>query len=590
MNALDIFEINRNIVADYSSYVRSFVEVRDPSIAAAVDRELAEGKLWPDALIQFNPAYASGGTVEALAAEGLIHPELLHSLGGWTLHRHQTQALRLAAASRGFVVTSGTGSGKSLAFLVSIISGLLRDSGRKPGIKAVIVYPMNALINSQLKALEEDYRKPYEKETGRPFPISFAKYTGQSKNDSRQDIHGNPPDILLTNYMMLELMLTRGGDADLKRSIYTNLRYLAFDELHTYRGRQGADVAMLIRRIRGRCERDILCMGTSATMASDSPGIDRAEAVAGFASKLFGLPFARDQIIDETVHESLEGGVPSRSEIAASLSDDIAALGEEALRKHPLGRWIEAEVALLRDDSGQLRRGKPATLEAIVQGLCAFTGAASEACGRSAGAFLSAIGHLNVALSERDGSKARLILPYKLHQFVSSSGSVYASLHCGEERQATLDPCREIEIDGQPFPMFELAFSRSTGAEFYSVELDAASSRLLPREFGARWVPVEDDDGTMQRYPDHWGYLVPDLDAWNPERDLAELPDTWVKRAKDGTRRLGPDNLPLVEGDYPALPPGAGILGTRWLVPPSSPLPPRIRWQPRPFATNAARS
>lgn len=65
MKALDIFELNRHIVDDYSSYVRSFVEVRNPVIAAAVDRELAEGKLWPDALIQFNPAYASGGTVEA---------------------------------------------------------------------------------------------------------------------------------------------------------------------------------------------------------------------------------------------------------------------------------------------------------------------------------------------------------------------------------------------------------------------------------------------------------------------------------------------------------------------------------------------
>lgn len=110
--------------------------------------------------------------------------------------------------------------------------------------------------------------------------------------------------------MMLELMLTRGGDADLKRSIYSNLRYLAFDELHTYRGRQGADIAMLIRRIRGRCERGILCMGTSATMASYSLGVDRSQAVADFASRLFGLPFTRDQIIDETVRVSLEGGLP----------------------------------------------------------------------------------------------------------------------------------------------------------------------------------------------------------------------------------------------------------------------------------------
>ena len=78
----------------------------------------------------------------------------------------------------------------------------------------------------------------------------------------------NPPQILLTNYMMLELLLTRVQERPIRDAIYQNLRFLVFDELHTYRGRQGADVAMLIRRIRAQCKQHVTCIGTSATMVS----------------------------------------------------------------------------------------------------------------------------------------------------------------------------------------------------------------------------------------------------------------------------------------------------------------------------------
>ncbi len=77
-----------------------------------------------------------------------------------------------------------------------------------------------------------------------------------------------PPQILLTNYMMLELLLTRVRERSIRDGIYENLRFLVFDELHTYRGRQGADVALLIRRIRARCLQSVICIGTSATMVS----------------------------------------------------------------------------------------------------------------------------------------------------------------------------------------------------------------------------------------------------------------------------------------------------------------------------------
>src|SRR3972149_6481646 len=165
-----------------------------------------------------------------------------------------------------FVVTSGTGSGKSLTYLGTIFDYLLKYKTGN-GIKAVIVYPMNALINSQSEALKE-YSEKFEASTGRKFPISFAQYTGQEDETTRLRVREELPDILLANYMMLELILTRPLESGIRNSIYDNLKFLVFDELHTYRGLQGADIALLIRRICSRCAQPIVCIGTSATMIS----------------------------------------------------------------------------------------------------------------------------------------------------------------------------------------------------------------------------------------------------------------------------------------------------------------------------------
>ena len=90
---------------------------------------------------------------------------------------------------------------------------------------------------------------------------------------------------------MLELLLTRMRERSMRDAIYEHLRFLVFDELHTYRGRQGADVAMLMRRIRSRCSHEVLCIGTSATMVSVGSLASQCEQVAQVATTLFGRPF-----------------------------------------------------------------------------------------------------------------------------------------------------------------------------------------------------------------------------------------------------------------------------------------------------------
>lgn len=205
------------------------------------------------------------------------------------------EALRLGTAGKDFVVTSGTGSGKSVTYIGTIFDHLLSRPAAA-GVTAVVVYPMNALINSQTEEFNR-YRENYENATGKAFPITFGQYTGQEKEEARQKMRERPPQVLLTNYMMLELLLTRLRERPIRDAIYANLRFLVFDELHTHRGRRGADVAMLIRRISAHCAQAITCIGTSATMTSTGSAESQRQQVAEVATTLFGRHLAPTQIV-----------------------------------------------------------------------------------------------------------------------------------------------------------------------------------------------------------------------------------------------------------------------------------------------------
>jgi len=286
---VDIFRFHRAVMDQYQAFAKSFIDIDDPEIEKALQDEGRLKTMWPDPLIQFNPAYETGAGVDSLIAEGVLTPGMAHVLKGFPLHRHQEEALRLGTARKGFIVTSGTGSGKSLTFLGTIFNEVLRNPG--PGVVGLVVYPMNALINSQSGEIKK-HADRYKALAGSDFPVTFGQFTGQENEAARDEMRRNPPHILLTNYMMLELMLTRSRDSSIRDAIFKSLKYLAFDELHTFRGRQGADVAMLIRRIKAECENEVVCMGTSATMAGGTSAAERKEKVAEVATTFFGSPFS----------------------------------------------------------------------------------------------------------------------------------------------------------------------------------------------------------------------------------------------------------------------------------------------------------
>jgi hypothetical protein len=524
---MNVFEVHKSIIDDYERYIRSFIRIDDEEIRLKVDAELAQGKLWPEPLLQFNPAFKTAGKVADLAKSGVLHPDTADIFTGYSLWQHQLDAIQLGAAGKDFVVTSGTGSGKSLTYIGTIFSHLLRNPGAR-GVAAVIVYPLNALINSQTDELKR-YADNFFRATGREFPISYGQYTGQEEEGPRERMRQSPPQILLTNYMMLELLLTRVQERSIRDAIYDTLRFLVFDELHTYRGRQGADVAMLIRRIRAKCKHDVVCIGTSATMVSGGTVEDRRRKVAEVASTLFGKQFDASQVVGETLAPSLDtsGGPPAKPALAKAIAAGITPSADLAsLRVHPVALWLESQAAL-DESSGELLRRKPRPVGKLAEQLAEESGQPFEACLDALTGVLLWISTVNEAIQRR-GSRDT-VLPYRLHQFISQTGSVYTTLDRGPDRFITLEP-GIYKKDSESKPIFPNVFSRMSGKTFICVS--RSGSRLTPRELTEY---VEDEETTD-------GYIIVGDDVWDPETDFEELPDSWFKFSKGSrtpTKEIG---------------------------------------------------
>ena len=283
---MNVFELDRIMIEEYAAFSRSFTKIRAADIGDQIGSTYATRRYWPEPIVQINPHYKRDRSVADLVRDGVLHRSCDIVFRDWILRTHQVQSIHLARQRKSFVVTTGTGSGKSVCFFVPIIDAVLRarvvDPGRRT--RAIVVYPMNALANSQVGELDR-----YFKDVVDPHRVTYKRYTGQESQDERRRIADNPPDILLTNFMMLELLLTRQDELD--QRVVGNcegLDFLVLDELHTYRGRQGADVAMLVRRLRERLApgKEVHCIGTSATMTSEG-GEGAREVVADVASKLF---------------------------------------------------------------------------------------------------------------------------------------------------------------------------------------------------------------------------------------------------------------------------------------------------------------
>lgn len=311
MNPIELSEI---LEQSLQSYLTTIFNVnrdgREAALAAEIGRSFEkENALAKGPYLEITPPYKTGCSLKDLIDEDLLSPKLLDlsedSLPlplNARLYSHQEDAIRkLVSEKRNIVVSSGTGSGKTECFLIPILNDLLQDS--TPGVRALLIYPLNALVNDQLDRLRKLLRGT---------DITFGRYTSEllySLDQARRAHPDSPeneiiareqirvqnkiPQILITNYAMLEYLLLRPEDSPLFQSGLW--RYIVLDEAHTYSGAQGIEVSMLMRRLKHRLEKDpgdVQCIATSATLTND----DASEATV-FADNLFGESFEEPDII-----------------------------------------------------------------------------------------------------------------------------------------------------------------------------------------------------------------------------------------------------------------------------------------------------
>lgn len=530
---MDILKLYTDLKGSYKSYLKSFITIKDQKIKETVLRSIDEEELWPKALIQFNPNFESGLSVRELIDKGLpIHPDLEYFFDH-PFYKHQQDAIELGCQGREFIVTSGTGSGKSRTFMATIFNHILNhhDSCIDKTV-AIIVYPMNALINSQAEELGR-YRDAFESKTGRECPFTFAKYTGQEDEDARTKIQETPPNIILTNYMMLELLMTRGGkEAELRKCFLENLHYLVFDELHTYRGMQGSDVSFLIRRIKSLSKRDVLCFGTSATMVAndDMSYQEQREKVAEVASCIFGSKYSADQIIDETLTTGLSDEAPTREALIHCIESPIPDTDDpDDARSYPTAIWLERSIALQTDENGgKYLRGKPFPIEQIAEKLHEMTGKSEEECQEHLIGLLNWINRLN---QKEEVS----VLPYKIHQFIPQTGNVYLTLGEQSNRRITVEEklyCEELSNDEVQVMYYPVVFSRISGHEFYVVR--RTEDGFVPRNFDG-YRSSEKDDKIGYLILPHDGETA---DDYMLDLESEEIPEDWFTTRKDGSRSL----------------------------------------------------
>ena len=406
--------------------------------------------------------YELGESLHALSLHEKTKIAIRKRLGGRSLYRHQTDALKLLLAGENAIIATGTSSGKTLCYQIPILDDLLRNPSE--GLRAIIIYPLNALVNDQLDEWEQMLK-------GYP-DIRFARFTGQTPNSQedykerlkssireqltdegmtqqekerevaerlkkqldrepenrlnhRDAIRANPPQVLITNFSMLEYLMERPIDAPIFEN--ARLQFLVLDEVHAYRGVQATEIAFLIWRLKDRLGvESLVSIATSATLGKS--GDPESEArVCKFASDLFGADFHKSnpiygipaqpslnlpsfcptvtQYIDAA--ESLRAGDEETSRqflCSNSSAQTLANLLESDENLHRLRKEILTRPVLLSKAADQLWPNNPQAEDGL-QALLEI-----------------------VATAKRDKTHDDL-LPTRLHYFVRAQDGLHICLH-----------------------------------------------------------------------------------------------------------------------------------------------------------------
>lgn len=516
--------LSQAIKDTFADYISTTLSIADPRYSALLKDELRKDEVIAKGpYLELGDAYKTGATIRDLITEGVMSP-LFATIGqGFKLDRplyvHQEHAARAAVNGDNMIVTTGTGSGKTECFLMPVANALLRETEEKgqldDGIRAIVIYPMNALINDQVKRLRDIFVNS---------EITFGVYNGNTEqNDkngmlkykstygfeplpneriSRDAMREKPPHILITNYSMLEYMCIRPNDDDVFRN--ARLRFIILDEAHIYKGATGIEASMLVRRVETR----LTAKGDSPQYILTSATLGDADSdpnILAFGKNLCGRDF-----------QAIVRSIPVIHEIPA---DTKALTGSEisALSNASDGQLFEICNGCTQYHKIRAVSRQPITLNELAN---------------KTGMDERELVNLITACVRAVNAESVPLVRARYHLFVRALEGAYITLT--SPRQMSLTP--ETEIDGQR--AFECAVCTDCGR--------IAVIGINDKKTGKLKLPENSLDPNTEYYllkDESDGYLIDD--------ETEAEPDEYILCAKCGAiRHIGDKNVCECMRDY----------------------------------------
>ena len=468
---------SENLKDKYIRYLLTNFKISDPDLQRQFKEKLQEeGRIAKGPFLEVSNSFKKGKSIIELVKEGVLCKEFLNLNGegipSGELYRHQEKAIKkIISEGRNVIVSTGTGSGKTESFLIPILNHLVHEKQNNmlgPGVRALLLYPMNALANDQIKRLRKLLKN---------YPdITFGSFTGETeekqknavskftdlngeaplKNEliSREIMRETPPNILITNYAMLEYLMLRPKDSVFFTKEYSKYwKYVVMDEAHTYNGATGIEVAMLMKRLKETLVKagQLQYILTSASLGNGEKDFPE---IATFGKNLCGEPFSRSDIIgaERISYEKMSGtlDVPLRlySELSEFLNDKnkfLSCLKREGIEKYvdPRNNINEMLYDLLLNDSNYFRIKKITENSLTIYEIKNKLG-------------LKKLGNLMSFVNVAGQAEKNKEMPFqaKYHMFIKSLEGAYITL--APERQLFLDRVKDVEVNKEKLKTFEI--------------------------------------------------------------------------------------------------------------------------------------
>lgn len=489
-------ETTDKICSDYKEYITSILEVKNVNITKLAKEEVYKTEFVKGPFLETTMPFEEGKSLKDLAEEGLISKEFEKMGKGvhydeWNLRIHQEAALRhIIQKERNMIVSTGTGSGKTECYLYPVFDSIMREKEQgtlTDGVRALLIFPMNALANDQQKKLRKILKH---------YPdITFGRYTGETHHkfeketveqaeqrmhkeyddnhmlDSEEDLRKsipneymcrekmieNPPHILLTNYAMLEYLLLQPNTAPFfDDDTAKNWKFIVIDEAHTYKGATGTEIAFLLRRLKERISHknngNFRCIATSATLGSEDAKAD----LANFAKNLFDEPFAEEDIITT---KRIKRVPPSDARLF--MPQDYINLKNETDGKEEFERGSILFDILSKDlrlfDVYKVLDSKPKTVNNVAD----FVFDDIENKDERLSALINLI---ELAAAAKKSEFESALLPARYHLFVKSLEGMFVQYR--PNLKVYLDRKESVQVEDNYYPVFELANCQRCGQEY----------------------------------------------------------------------------------------------------------------------------